>query len=151
MKSTFLVNQEEVKLADSSQHKLIQKISNLIGTGEDNVSYKLAMDRLNRKLLEEVGTQKSREKPINIITKKMEELQKEKENLEEYKDTKYEIDENIQDAKNEIEKLENKLLIAYELKKLNDKLIIENEKIKIEEKLEKENNEKINKLNQEKN
>ena len=62
--STIVVNQEEVKLEKSEQNILIQKIANLVGTGDDNVSYKRAIDRINRRQLGEIGTERSREKPI---------------------------------------------------------------------------------------
>ena len=146
-KSTVLVNQQEVKLDNNNQHMLIQKISNLVGSGEDNVSYKLAMDRLNRKLLDEVGTVRSREKPINILTKQIEELENKKEELKEYKDIKYEIEEKNEKIRKEIEELEDKNIVAKKLKIIRDKQIIEDEKIKIQENLLEENENKINKLN----
>ena len=149
-KATFLMNQQETKLNNSDQHMLIQKISNLVGAGEDNVSYKIAMDRLNRKQLEEVGTQRSREKPINVITREINELEKEKEELKKYENLKYEIEDSKNRILEEIQELENKNNIIKEIKKINNKKIFENEKIKIQEKIEKENNEKINNLNNEK-
>ena len=89
--STIVSCQDEVKLEKTQQSMLIQKIANLVGTGEDNVSYKRAIDRINRRQLDEVGTERSREKPINVVAKKIEELQKEKEELEKYGDIKYQI------------------------------------------------------------
>ncbi|MEI3391473.1 MAG: hypothetical protein V8R30_07690 [Clostridia bacterium] len=35
---------------------LVQKVANLAASGEDPISYKRALDRLNRSQLEEVGT-----------------------------------------------------------------------------------------------
>ena len=92
--STIVANQQEVKLEKSETNILIQKIANLVGTGDDNVSYKRAIDRINRRQLEEIGSQKSREKPINIIERKIENLEEEKNELEKYKNLKYEIEEN---------------------------------------------------------
>ena len=89
--STLVVNQQEVKLHKQEQNVLIQKIANLVGTGEDNVSYKRAMDRLNRRQLDEVGTQKSREKPINVVQREIENLENEKSEIEKYVDIKYEL------------------------------------------------------------
>ena len=148
-KSTFLVNQQEVKLEEKNQQMLIQKISNLVGTGEDNVSYKLAMDRLRRKQLDEVGTERSREKPINILTRSIEKLEEEKEELKQYENVKYEIEENKNEIQTEIEKLENENEIAKEIKKINEKEILEKEKLKIQEDLQNENDEKIGKLKNE--
>ena len=90
--STIVVNQEQVKLEKNDQTILIQKIANLVGTGEDNVSYKRAIDRINRRQLEEIGTQKSREKPLNKLMRENQELEEEKIKLEKYKNTKYEIE-----------------------------------------------------------
>ena len=38
--STLAINQKEVKLEKQTQNILIQKIANLVGTGDDNISYK---------------------------------------------------------------------------------------------------------------
>ena len=35
-------------------------IRDRVGTGEDNVSYKRAIDRINRRQLDEIGTERSR-------------------------------------------------------------------------------------------
>ena len=76
--STIVVNQEQVKLEKSEQNILIQKIANLVGTGEDNVSYKRAIDRINRRQLEEIGTERSREKPLNKLLRENQSLEEEK-------------------------------------------------------------------------
>ena len=56
--STIVVNQNEVKLEKQNQNFLIQKIANLVGTGEDNVSFQRAIDRIDRRKLDETGTRK---------------------------------------------------------------------------------------------
>ena len=105
--STIVVNQQEVKLEKQEQNILIQKIANLVGTGDDNVSYKRAIDRINRRQLDEIGTERSREKPINIIGKNIENLEQEKQNLEKYINIKYNIEENKNNLISEINNLEN--------------------------------------------
>ena len=142
--STLVVNQQEVKLHKQEQNVLIQKIANLVGTGEDNVSYKRAMDRLNRRQLDEVGTQKSREKPINVIQREIENLENEKFEIEKYVDIKYEIEEKRNKLQNDINELENENNFLQEIKLLNENEKIEKEKIKLKENLKKENIEKIN-------
>ena len=142
--STIVVNQEEVKLEKNEQNILIQKIANLVGTGDDNVSYKRAMDRINRRQLGEIGTQKSREKPLNILMRENEELEEEKNKLEKYKDSKYEIEENKNILLEKYSNLEMELDYLNKIKKIYEDEKIENEKIKIKEKIKKENDEKIN-------
>ena len=144
--STIVVNQQEVKLGKQEQNILIQKLANLVGTGDDNVSYKRAIDRINRRQLDEIGTSRSREKPINIIEKNIENLETEKQELEKYKEFKYEIEENKNNYSEEINKLENKNNYLKEIKLLSENEKIEKEKIKIKEDIKKENIEKINLL-----
>lgn len=141
--STILSNQQEVKLEKSEQNILIQKIANLVGTGEDNVSYKRAIDRINRRQLDEIGTERSREKPLNILNRKIELLEEEKEELEKYKDLKYEIEENKNNLMEEISNYENEFNLIQEIKKINENEKIEKEKIKIKEEIKNNNLEKI--------
>ena len=144
--STLVVNQQEIKLHKQEQNVLVQKIANLVGTGEDNVSFKRAIDRLNRKQLDEVGTQKSREKPINLVLRNIENLEKEKTEIEKYVDIKYEIDEKRNKMLDEINYLNIQNEFLQDLKLLNENEKIEKEKIKIKENIKNENEEKINLL-----
>ncbi len=144
--STIVANQQEVKLESKEQSMLVQKIANLVGTGEDNVSFKRAIDRINRRQLNEVGTSNSREKPINVILRKIEELETEKNELSKYENFKYDIEENKNKLKEEILELENENNLLKEIKLLNEKEKIEKEKIKLQENIKNENNEKINNL-----
>ena len=144
--STSAILQEEIRLEKNMQNNLIQKITNSVGTGLDNVSYKRAIDRINRRQLEEIGSERSREKPINILEQKLQELKNKKEEIKKYENLKSEI--NFEKEKINKNILENK--IKYEIIKeknkikLNEK--IENEKINIKEKIKNDNLEKINKI-----
>ena len=146
--STLVVGQQEVKLGNKEQSILVQKLANLVGTGEDNVSYKRAVDRINRRQLDEIGTTKSREKPINILERNIENLETEKQNLSKYQDFKYEIEENKNNLKDEIKELDNQNNFMKEIKILEEKEKIEKEKINIQENIKNENIEKINLLKQ---
>ena len=125
--ATIVAGQQEVKLGKQEQSMLVQKIANLVGTGEDNVSFKKALDRINKRQLDEVGTSKSREKPINVTLRKIEELERQKNELSECGNFKYEIEENKNILKNEILKLENENNLLKEIKLLDEKEKIENE------------------------
>ena len=141
--STIVVNQEEVKLEKSEQNILIQKIANLVGTGDDNVSYKRAIDRINRRQLGEIGTERSREKPLNILLRENQNLEEEKQKLEKFKNSKYEIEENKNNLLEKFSNLEMELEFLNKIKKIYENEKIENEKIKIKENIKNENNEKI--------
>ena len=44
--STFVSMQQEVKLEQSAQNTMVQKVANLAGTGDDSISYQKALDKL---------------------------------------------------------------------------------------------------------
>lgn len=79
--STIVSEQKEVQLDEKKQNMLIQKMTNIVGTGEDNTSFNKTINKLNKKLLEEVGTPKSQDRPINIVESRIKEIEQEKEQL----------------------------------------------------------------------
>ena len=76
--NTFASCQTEVKLEKQEQNTLVQKLANLAGTGDDNVSYKKAMEKINKKQVEEIGTIRTTGRPINIVKDEKFKLQDEK-------------------------------------------------------------------------
>ena len=146
---TFLTSivsmQQEVKLNKQDQNVYIQKIANLAGTGDDGVSYKKAIDKLNKKQLDEIGTDRSSGKPINISISKINKYEEEIKELEIYKEKQYNIEKEINDLKKEIEKEKNKERYLKELKEKKDEERIENEKINFNDKILNKNEEFIEK------
>ena len=127
--STIASMQQEVKLERNSQNNLIQKMANIAGTGEDNVSFKKALDKLYKKQLDEVGTYRSQGKPINIAQNKLNELKNKKHELLGFKDKKYNLEENKNDIGEKIQEDELKIILLKQLKTINEKEMIEQEKL----------------------
>ena len=148
--STLVSMQQEVKLGKQEQNTLLQKLANLAGTGEDNVSYKKAIEKINKRQIEEIGTLRSQGRPINIVKEEKFKLQDEIGELEEYKEKQYEIEELKQNLEEKIIKEEEKLKILKELKVIEEKEKIEKQKIILNESILNENNQKIENLNQNK-
>lgn len=149
--ATLVSMQQEVKLGKQEQNTLLQKMANLAGTGEDNVSYKKAMEKINKKQIEEIGTLRSQGRPINIVKEEKFKLQDEIGELEEYKEKQYEIEELKQNLEEKIKQNEEGLKLIKELKNLEEKEKIEKQKIALNENLLNENNEKIERLKLNKN
>ena len=131
--SSIITKQAEVKLDEKTQNSLIQKISNILGTGEDTTSFATIIAKLKKKLNDEVGTSNTKERPINIVEDRIEELLSQKNELQKYQSYKFDIDEKINEISENIEKLNKEL---DNLRKAN----LEKEKLK-----ENENRIKINK------
>lgn len=149
--STLATIQQEVQLDRQTQNMLIQKIANFAGTGDDNVSYKKAVEKLNKKQVEDIGTSRTQGRPINIVQSEEEKLKKDIDELVCFKDKKYEIEEIKNKIEEKIKNNENKLELINEIKKLNDEEKIENEKLLLNKNILLNDEEKINKLNEEKN
>lgn len=144
------VMQNDVRIDKSTQNMIIQKISNLATTGADNISYKKSIEKLNKKQLEEIGSDRSQDRPINKINNELINLKNEKNNLEEINDEKYEIEKELKLIKNNLNNLENENNFLNKLKKIKNNYLIENQKIKLNKELIEEINNKINNLENEK-
>ena len=147
--STVVSPQEEVRLKDKDQNILIQKIANLAGTGEDNVSYKKAIEKMQEKIRDEIGTNKTTQKPINIVEKQIREIEDKIKSISQYQDRKYEIDNEKEKIEGMLETLELEKRILMELQEATNKNDIQNKEIEIKEKNKAENLLKIKQLKEE--
>lgn len=149
--STVVSTQEEVRLDEKKQNMLIQKIANLAGTGEDNVSYKKALIKLQEKIRDEIGTNKTSQKPINIIEKEIVEINNKIVETEKYRNRKYEIDAEKEQILSELKKLEQQKQILQELQNSMKSEEETKNRLEIREKNRKDNIAKINELTNQKN
>lgn len=148
--STLASMQTEVKLGKQEQNILVQKIANLAGTGEDNVSYKKAIEKINKRQVEEIGTSRTQGRPINIVKDQKYKLQDEIGELEEYKDKQYEIEQDKIILENDVKNKEEILNVLKELKNIDELNKIEAQKVEFNKSIVASNNEKITKLKSEK-
>lgn len=149
--STVLAMQEEVKLDSQEQSLLIQKLANLAGTGDDSLSYKKLIDRLNKMQIEEIGTDRSQGRPVNIVKERLKNIEFVLKELNGYQKDK---DNNVTIKEELLEKI-NKLKDEVELYKQASTILLrkqtEEEKINIKKKYENEKDIKIEQLKTEKN
>ena len=133
--SSVITKQAEVKLDEKTQNSIIQKISNILGTGEDNTSYNRIVSKLKKKIIDEVGTDNSKERPINLVDKRIAEIEKEIVKLDEFQSRKFDIEETIQDKKIKIIE-EKERLDTLRLAKINlENVNAEETKINVAKKL----------------
>ncbi|MBR6504668.1 MAG: AAA family ATPase, partial [Clostridia bacterium] len=147
--STFVSQQQEVKLNVNDKNLLIQKMSNIVSTGEDNVSYKKAIEKINKKLIEEIGTERTQGRPINLILEKLKKLKVKKEELLLNKNNQININEEKEIINKNINKINIEINFLNEFKKLINNKILEQEKININKKIIEEENKKIINLKKE--
>ena len=148
--STALSAQKEVVVDSSTQGILLQKVANLAESGAEDVSYKKAMSNINSRLLSEVGTSNSKERPINIAMYNVQKYTLDLTTKNSIKTNRYEIEEKINNYNEELEEENKKEELFNDISDLliNNKL--EKEKIKIKNNVISENNEKIKLLDNKK-
>jgi len=145
--STAITEQEGMKLSKSSQNSIIQKISNLVSSGDDNISYKKSIDKITRNQNEEVGTERTSQRPINIVEDKIRKLMEQKRNLEIYKDSMYDNSLEKEQLKMELNDLETKKSFLKDVKNKLDNNRLKNAEINFNKNLETEYEKKIEELN----
>lgn len=144
--SSVVSFQNEVEIDNQTQNILLQKIANVSSTGDDNISYKKAIDKLNKKQLEEIGTTRSQGKPINIVINEIEHIESVNESLRKYENYKYEIEEEKHNLQDEIFDLNKKYELLQKINIINQEEKIEKEKLNYNEKKIDELEEKIQEL-----
>ena len=122
--STCLSEQGKVELDKNSQNTVMQKLSNIISTGNENISYKKTIEKINKKQLQEIGTDRSSGRPINIVNSKIEELENKIKQIEIYKDKKYEIEEEKNNLAVDINESKIELEILRKIKIIKEKNLI---------------------------
>ena len=147
--STVVSEQQKVKLDKDNQYVLVQKMANLIGTGNDNISYNKTINKLNKKISEEIGTNRTQDKPINRINKRIREIEEEIKELQIFSDKKYSVTELKEEKQAVLNKEKQKLELIKKVKQIREKEKIEKEKININANIKLEYENKIDKLQKE--
>ena len=145
--NTAITEQEGIKLSKSSQNSIVQKISNLITSGDDNISFKKSLDKISKRQNEEVGTERTSQRPINNVENKIRRLLDEKRNLESYRENIY--DNSLEKEQLRLEEKDEELKIEFlkEVKSKLDNNRFKSAEINFNRNLESDYSQKIEELN----
>ena len=145
--NTAITEQEGIKLSKSSQNSIVQKISNLITSGDDNISFKKSLDKISKRQNEEVGTERTSQRPINNVENKIRRLLDEKRNLESYRESIY--DNSLEKEQLRLEEKDEELKIEFlkEVKSKLDNNRFKSAEINFNRNLESDYSQKIEELN----
>lgn len=123
--------QENLRLSNTMKNSIIQRLSNIVSTGNESTSYKKAIEKINKEQLEKIGNNRSASRPINIIENEIEENEAKRKEIATYENQKYEMDTQKENLQIDLE--ENKIVLEILRKqKINlEKNQLEKEKIKI--------------------
>lgn len=125
--NTAIIEQEEIKLEQNSQNAIIQKISNKVSSGDDSISYKKTIMQINKLQGEKVGTDRTQNKPINIVNSEIRKLESKRKELEDLKESIISSEKEYQLFKKQVEKQEK--IDNEEISKLSENLKTKPKKI----------------------
>lgn len=129
--NSVFITQGNSHVEAGERNSVIQKITNIIQSGDESVSYDKAKQRLHKFLLDEVGTDRTHNKPINVVTREIETVEKMRDSLVSNKSKKEDIINRKQVIEEKLENLKNEksnVKQVYEIKERYAKLVAEREK-----------------------
>ena len=147
--NTAISEQTEVALSVNKQNSLVQRISNLVSTGDDNVSYKKSMDKISKLQIENVGTERTTQKPINIVNNIIQTSEAKKRELEELKNSYKEDNLGNEKLSFRLKNNEKKLDFLKKVKIFNENNRLKFAEINFNKNIAEEENERINQIKEE--
>ncbi|MCI8546930.1 MAG: AAA family ATPase [Clostridia bacterium] len=123
--------QENLRLSNTMKNSIIQRLSNIVSTGNESTSYKKAIDKINKEQLEKIGNNRSAGRPINIIENEIEEKEAKRKEISTYENQKYEMATQKENLQIDLEESKTVLEILRKQKVNLEKNQLEKEKIKI--------------------
>lgn len=147
--NTAMINQQEIKLEKADTNRMVQKISNLVSTGDDKISFQKSMEKLNKMQNEQVGTERTKQKPINVVESKIKSLTETKKELLRYQENQKNPAEEQQKLNEKLEKKQAEKSFLKELKQFLEEEKMKNVALDLERNLLKEYLDKVNKLEKE--
>jgi len=117
---TAIIHQQEVKLNKTDQNVILQKISNLVSTGNDTISFNKLVEKLNRKQLDEIGTTRSTERPLNIVLNKIKVCEDKLKNISYMKSQESSINDELAQLKQDLIKNEKDIELLKELQNIRN-------------------------------
>lgn len=145
--TSVAIKQQEVRLGTQEQNSIIQRIANLASTGQENVSFQKSMTKLNKRQLEEIGTLRSQDRPINKVEERIQELENQTRQIGQIQERLANLQEEKQVRKQEIREKEETRQLLEKLKKEQEREQIEQEKLQVNKdiivQIQKQENEQI--------
>lgn len=123
--------QENLRLSNTMKNSIIQRLSNIVSTGNESTSYKKAIDKINKEQLEKIGNNRSAGRPINIIENEIEEKEAKRKEISTYENQKYEMATQKENLQIDLKESKTVLEILRKQKVNLEKNQLEKEKIKI--------------------
>lgn len=108
--------QKLVVLDEKEKSQMVQKMTNLVSTGEENISYNNLLKKLSNRQIEEIGTSRTKKRPINDIEEALLKLEQEKQEIYNTREKKNKIILDRKEVQNEFSEIDIKRKFINEVK-----------------------------------
>lgn len=125
--NTLFVNQNATSVELTSQKSIMQKLTNMLQSGQENISFEKIKAKLQKKILDEIGTERSHNKPINVVNREIAEKEQNISRLLNNRERKNYLEENLNEIDNQIRKVE------IDIEQINEVLAIRNKYVSLVE------------------
>lgn len=107
--NTLFVSQKNSEVELQTQRNLIQKLTNILQTGQESISFEKIKTKLQKKITDEIGTDRTHNKPINIIKRDIADKEQIVSKLLNNRNRKAVLEDRKIDIKEQIDKTEHSI------------------------------------------
>ena len=107
--NSIFVSQTGVTVDEDGRKSVMQKLTNMIQSGDESISYDKAKQKLQKRLLDEVGTERTQNKPLNVTMREINLLEDKKQELIKNREKQINISEEDTKLSEKLENVESDL------------------------------------------
>ena len=121
--NTLFVTQNNSVVDVQSQKSIIQKLTNILQSGQENVSFEKIKSKLQKKILEEIGTDRTHNKPINVLNREILDKEQIRLRLLNNRDKKELLESNSKEIDEELKKVEAEIEQIKKVLEIREKYV----------------------------
>lgn len=121
--NTLFITQGNTSMELQSQRNIIQKLTNMIQSGQEGVSLEKIKTKLQKKHLDEIGNERTRNKPINVIEKEIIEKNQSRQRLLKNRERKIELESELKKFEKQMQDTDNDIAQLNKILEIREKYI----------------------------
>ena len=119
--NTLFVMQDNIGVEIQSQKNILQKLTNMLQSGQEGISFEKIKAKLQKKVLDEIGTDRTRNKPINLLNKEIADKEQMRIRLLSNRERKSILESNSKDIGEQIKKIDDDILQINKVLEVREK------------------------------
>ncbi|MDP4091902.1 MAG: AAA family ATPase [Bacillota bacterium] len=113
---TVLIRQLDARIDEEGSRELLNRLTNAVQTGFEDISYKRAQDALKEALKTYIGTDKTSTRPLDKIVSRLQELKSLKDEYSSKREELFHVEQQLNQSRNDKDLLEQKKALFEQTK-----------------------------------